>query len=243
MSSPNSVSGKAASFDTWQSIARIIDHTQLRPEATASQIIKLCDEAREFGFGAVMLNPCYVGLGHSRLQGSGVKVGTVIGFPLGATLASVKRFEAAEALKLGAVEIDMVQNIGALKSGNRDLVSSEVRALAELAHERGALLKVILEMGLLSEDEKVIACELSEKAGADFVKTSTGFLGGVATVPDVALMRRTVKIGVKASGGIRTAADAKAMIEAGAGRLGTSAGVNIIRELRNEATSGATGAY
>ncbi len=243
MSSPNSVSGKAASFDTWQSIAKIIDHTQLRPEATASQIVKLCDEAKEFNFGAVMLNPCYVELAHSRLQGSGVKVGTVIGFPLGATLASVKRFEAAEALKLGAVEIDMVQNIGALKSGNRDLVSTVIRALAELAHERGALLKVILEMGLLSEEEKVIACELSEKAGADFVKTSTGFLGGVATVADVALMRRTVKIGVKASGGIRTAADAKAMIEAGAGRLGTSAGVNIIRELRNESTSDAKSAY
>jgi deoxyribose-phosphate aldolase len=243
MSSPNSVSDAAASFDSWQSIAKIIDHTQLRPEATASQIIQLCDEAKEFGFGAVMLNPCYVELAHSRLQGSGVKVGTVIGFPLGATLASVKRFEAAEALKLGAVEIDMVQIIGALKSGNRELVSSEIRALAELAHGQGALLKVILEMGLLSEDEKVIACELSEKAGADFVKTSTGFLGGVATVADVALMRRTVKIGVKASGGIRTAADAKAMIEAGAGRLGTSAGVNIIRELRNESTSGATNAY
>ncbi len=243
MSSSNSGSGKAASFDSWQSVAKIIDHTQLRPAATASQIAKLCDEAKEFGFGAVMLNPCYVELAHSGLQGSGVKVGTVIGFPFGATLTSVKRFEAGEALKLGAAEIDMVQNIGALKSGNRDLVSSEIRALAELVHERGALLKVILEMGLLSEEEKVIACELSEKAGADFVKTSTGFLGGVATVADVALMRRTVKIGVKASGGIRTAADAKAMIEAGAGRLGTSAGVNIIRELRNESTSGAATAY
>jgi deoxyribose-phosphate aldolase len=242
MSSPNSISGAVSPVGSWQSVAKIIDHTQLRPEATASQIIKLCDEAKEFGFGAVMLNPCYVELAHSQLQGSGVKVGTVIGFPLGATLASVKRFEAAEALKLGAAEIDMVQNIGALKSGNRDLVSSEIRALAELAHEHGALLKVILEMGLLSEEEKAIACELSERAGADFVKTSTGFLGGVATVQDVALMRRTVKIGVKASGGIRTAADAKAMIEVGAGRLGTSAGVNIIRELRDESTSGATGA-
>lgn len=242
MSSPNSISDAAKLLESWQSVASIVDHTQLKPEATSAQIIQLCDEAKEFGFGAVMLNPCYVELAHSRLQGSGVKVGTVIGFPLGATLASVKRFETAEALKLGAVEIDMVQNIGALRSGNRELVSSEIRVLAELAHERRALLKVILEMGLLSEDEKVIACELSEKAGADFVKTSTGFLGGVATVADVALMRRTVKIGVKASGGIRTAADAKAMIEAGAGRLGTSAGVNIVRELRNEATSGATGA-
>jgi deoxyribose-phosphate aldolase len=243
MSSPNSASGAAKLLDSWQSVAKIIDHTQLRPEATANQIIQLCDEATEFGFGAVMLNPCYVELAHSRLQGSGVKVGAVIGFPLGATLASVKRFEAAEALKLGAAEIDMVQNIGALKSGNRELVSSEIRALTELAHGQGALLKVILEMGLLSEDEKVIVCELSEKAGADFVKTSTGFLAGVATVADVALMRRTVKIGVKASGGIRTAADARVMIEAGAGRLGTSAGVNIIRELRNESTSGAKSAY
>jgi deoxyribose-phosphate aldolase len=243
MSSPNSVSGRAKILESWQSLAKIIDHTQLKPEATSAQIVKLCDEAREFGFGAVVLNPCYVELAHSRLQGSGVKVGAVIGFPLGATLASVKRFEAGEALKLGAVEIDMVQNIGALKSGNRDLVSSEIRALAELAHERGALLKVILEMGLLSEDEKVIACELSERAGADFVKTSTGFLGGVATVGDVALMRRTVKIGVKASGGIRTAADAKAMIEAGAGRLGTSAGVNIVRELRGEAVGGPARGY
>jgi deoxyribose-phosphate aldolase len=243
MSSPNSVSGTAAPFGSWQSIAKIIDHTNLRPEATASQIIQLCAEAKEFGFGAVMLNPCYVELAHSHLQGNGVKVGTVIGFPLGATLTSVKRFEAAEALKLGAVEIDMVQNIGALKSGNRDLVLAEIRALAEIAHERGALLKVILETGLLSDEEKVIACELSERAGADFVKTSTGFLGGVATVHDVALMRRTVRIGVKASGGIRTASDAKAMIEAGAGRLGTSAGVSIIRELRNESAADTTNQY
>jgi deoxyribose-phosphate aldolase len=243
MSSPNSVSDAAKLLESWRSVAKIVDHTNLRPEATSAQIVKLCDEAKEFGFGAVMLNPCYVALAHSQLQGSGVKVGTVIGFPLGATLASVKRFEAAEALKLGAVEIDMVQNIGALKSGNRDLVLSEIRALAELAHERGALLKVILEMGLLTEEEKVIACELSERAGADFVKTSTGFLGGVATVQDVALMRRTVKIGVKASGGIRGANDAKALIEAGANRLGTSAGVNIVRELRNESAAGATSQY
>ncbi|HTW23311.1 MAG TPA: deoxyribose-phosphate aldolase [Candidatus Baltobacteraceae bacterium] len=227
----------------WRSVAKIVDHTQLKPEATSAQIIRLCEEAKEYGFGAVMLNPCYVELAHSRLEGTGVKVGTVIGFPLGATLASVKRFEAAEALRLGAAEIDMVQNIGALKSGNRELVSEEIRVLAELAHERGALLKVILEMGLLSEEEKAIACELSERAGADFVKTSTGFLGGGATVQDVTLMRRTVKIGVKASGGIRSAADAKAMIEAGAGRLGTSAGVNIVRELRGEAAGGSASAY
>jgi len=243
MSSPNSISSPAVLLKDWRSVAKIVDHTQLKPEATSAQIIRLCEEAKEYGFGAVMLNPCYVELAHSRLQGSGVKVGTVIGFPLGATLASVKRFEAAEALRLGAAEIDMVQNIGALKSGNRELVSEEIRVLAELAHERGALLKVILEMGLLSEEEKAIACELGERAGADFVKTSTGFLGGGATVQDVTLMRRTVKIGVKASGGIRSAADAKAMIEAGAGRLGTSAGVNIVRELRGEAAGGSASAY
>jgi deoxyribose-phosphate aldolase len=243
MSSPNSISSTVAPLGGWQSIAKIIDHTSLRPEATASQVIQLCAEATEYGFGAVMLNPCYVELAHAHLGGSGVKVGTVIGFPLGATLTSVKRFEAAEALQLGAVEIDMVQNIGALKSGNRDLVFSEIRALAELAHERAALLKVILETGLLSDEEKVIACLLSEKAGADFVKTSTGFLGGVATVEDVALLRRTVKIGVKASGGIRTAADAKAMVGAGASRLGTSASVNIIRELRKESATGAATQY
>ena len=243
MSSPNSISSPAVLLKDWRSVAKIVDHTQLKPEATSAQIIRLCEEAKEYGFGAVMLNPCYVELAHSRLEGTGVKVGTVIGFPLGATLASVKRFEAAEALRLGAAEIDMVQNIGALKSGNRELVSEEIRVLAELAHERGALLKVILEMGLLSEEEKAIACELSERAGADFVKTSTGFLGGGATVQDVTLMRQTVKIGVKASGGIRSAADAKAMIEAGAGRLGTSAGVNIVRELRGEAAGGSASAY
>jgi deoxyribose-phosphate aldolase len=243
MSSPNSASDTVKLFHSWQSVAKIIDHTNLRPEATAGQIVRLCDEAKEYRFGVVMLNPCYVELAHSQLQGRAIRVGTVIGFPLGATVTSAKRFEAAESLKLGAVEIDVVQNVGALKSGNRDLVFSEIRALTELAHERGALLKVILEMGLLTDEEKVIACELAEGAGADFVKTSTGFLGSVATREDVALMRRTVKIGVKASGGIRTASDAKAMIEAGAGRLGTSAGVNIVRELRNEAASGGTSHY
>jgi deoxyribose-phosphate aldolase len=144
-------------------------------------------------------------------------------------------FEAREALDLGAREIDMVMSIGALKAGEQEVVLSDIRAMAETVHAHGALLKVILETGLLTHEEKLLACALSEKAGADFVKTSTGFLGGVATVEDVALMRRAVKIGVKASGGIRTAGDAKAMIEAGANRLGTSSGVNIIRELRNEA--------
>lgn len=243
MSRPKSISEAAKLLESWQSVAQMIDHTQLRPEATSAQIVRLCEEAKQYGFGAVMVNPCYVELAHAHLAESGVKVAGVVGFPLGATITSVKRFEAAEVLKFGAAEIDMVQNIGALKSGNRDLVFSEIHALAELAHERGALLKVILEMGLLTKEEKVIACELSESAGADFVKTSTGFLGGGATIEDVALMRHTVRIGVKASGGIRTLADAKAMVEAGASRLGTSAGVNIIRELRNESLSGTASAY
>jgi deoxyribose-phosphate aldolase len=197
--------------------------------------VRLCEEAREFGLGAVMVNSCHVALATSNLQGSDVTVGAVVGFPLGAALTSVKVFEAAEAMKLGAREIDMVINIGALKAGDRELVLSDIRAVAEVVHAQKSLLKVILETGLLTDDEKLAACEISEKAGADFVKTSTGFLGGVATVEDVAFMRRAVTIGVKASGGIRTASDARKMIEAGANRLGTSSGVNIIREWRAEA--------
>jgi len=234
MSSRNSAVDSKVLAKSWQGVARIIDHTNLRPEATPSQIVRLCEEAREFGFGSVMINPCYVALACSQLRGSDVKVGAVVGFPLGATLTSVKVFETGEALKLGAREIDMVMNIGALKAGEREVVQSDIRAVADIVHSHGALLKVILETGLLTNDEKLVACELSEKAGADFVKTSTGFLGGVATVEDVALMRRAVKIGIKASGGIRSASDAKAMIEAGANRLGTSSGVKIVSELRNE---------
>jgi deoxyribose-phosphate aldolase len=219
---------------SWQNVAAIIDHTNLRPEATPRDIARVCDEAREVGFGAVMVNPCYIAVASVNLKNSGVRVGAVVGFPLGATLTSVKVFEAQEALKLGAGEIDMVLNIGALKAGNRELVLSDITSVADAVRERKALLKVILETGLLTNEEKLAACEISEKAGADFVKTSTGFLGGVATVEDVALMRGAVKIGVKASGGIRTVNDARSMIEAGANRLGTSNGVNIIRELRAE---------
>lgn len=232
MSSRNSAADTKSPIVGWQSVAAIIDHTNLRPEATPDQIVRLCEEAREFGFGAVMVNPCHVGLASSSLQNSGVKVGAVVGFPLGATLMSVKIFETKEALNLGAREIDMVVNIGALKAGDHAHVLSDIAGVAAVVRERKALLKVILETGLLTNEEKLAACEISEQAGADFVKTSTGFLGGVATVEDVALMRRAVKIGVKASGGIRTASDARAMIEAGASRLGTSSGVNIIRELR-----------
>ena len=235
MSSQNSAADKKTVIRSWHDLAKIIDHTNLRPEATANQIVRLCEEAREFGLGAVMVNSCHVALATSNLQGSDVTVGAVVGFPLGAALTSVKVFEAAEAMKLGAREIDMVINIGALKAGDRELVLSDIRAVAEVVHAQKSLLKVILETGLLTDDEKLAACEISEKAGADFVKTSTGFLGGVATVEDVAFMRRAVTIGVKASGGIRTASDDRKMIEAGANRLGTSSGVNIIREWRAEA--------
>jgi deoxyribose-phosphate aldolase len=234
MSSQNSAVDRKSVIRSWQDLAGIIDHTLLRPEATADQVVRLCEEAREFSFGYVMVNSCRVPLASAKLHGSAVKVGAVIGFPLGAMLTSVKVFEAVEAMKLGAREIDMVMNIGAMKSGDRDFVLSDIRAVAEAVHAQKSLLKVILEMGLLTQDEKLAACQISEKAGADFVKTSTGFLGGVATVEDVAFMRRAVTIGVKASGGIRTAADARKMIEAGANRLGTSAGVNIIREWRAE---------
>ncbi|HXW89153.1 MAG TPA: deoxyribose-phosphate aldolase [Terriglobales bacterium] len=217
--------------DDW---AKMIDHTNLRPEATEDQIIRLCREAREFGFAAVVVNPAYVALAGSRLAGSEVKVATVVGFPLGATLASVKQFEASQGLKLGAREIDMVLNIGALKWGQREFVQSEIRGVAGVTHEAGGLLKVILETALLTDEEKKLACELSVKGEADFVKTSTGFLGGGATVGDIRLLRQIVgpSIGVKASGGIRTAGDLKAMIEAGANRIGTSSGVRIIEELR-----------
>jgi deoxyribose-phosphate aldolase len=181
-----------------------------------------------------MINACHVALAAAQLRGSPVKVGAVVGFPLGATLTSVKVFEAEECLKLGAREIDMVMNIGALKAAERESFLNDVRGVAAVVHREGALLKVIFETSLLTQDDKLRACQWSEEAGADFVKTSTGFLGGVATVEDVALLRRAVKIGVKASGGIRTAADARAMIEAGADRLGTSSGVAIIRELRGD---------
>jgi len=234
MSSRNSAVDRKLLAQTWQRIANMIDHTNLRPEATPSDIVRLCEEAREFRFGAVMINACYVSLAREQLRDSPVKVGVVVGFPLGATHTSVKVFEAKQTLLLGAREIDMVMNIGWLKAGQKEQVVFDIRAVAEAVHAEGALLKVILETGLLTNDEKLLACEISEKAGADFVKTSTGFLGGVATVADVALMRRAVKIGVKASGGIRTAADARAMIEAGADRLGTSSGVKIVTELRSE---------
>ena len=214
-----------------EQLARYIDHTLLKPEASRDQILKLCREAVEHHFASVCVNPCWVRLCAEALRGSEVKVCTVIGFPLGATLSSVKAFEAEECIRQGAGEVDMVINIGALKSGDRQYVEDDIRAVVERAHALGALVKVIIETVLLTQEEKVLACRLSQAAGADFVKTSTGFAGGGATVEDVALMRQVVgdAMGVKAAGGIRTYADALRMIQAGANRLGTSAGVQIIQ--------------
>lgn len=213
-------------------LARMIDHTLLKPEATPAEIERLCAEAAEHGFATVCVNPLYVALAANLLHGTPVAVCTVAGFPLGATPTPVKRFEALQVLDDGAVEVDMVIPIGRLKAGQHDVVRDDIYALAQLCHEQGALLKVILENALLTDDEKVSACRLAVEAGADFVKTSTGFARSGATVADVALMRQTVgpEIGVKAAGGIRTYADALAMIEAGANRLGASASLKILEE-------------
>ncbi len=216
----------------WQAVAGAIDHTLLKPEAGREQITRLCEEAVNFNFAAVCVNPWWIGLAASMLRGTPVKVATTIGFPLGANHTTVKRFETEEAIRLGAQEVDMVMNIGALKSGDRQSVQNDIAAVAEVARAGGAILKVILEAPLLTLEEKILSCELALAAKADFVKTATGFFGG-ATVDDVSLMRGVVgnRAGVKASGGIRTAAAAQAMLEAGANRLGTSSGVAIVREL------------
>lgn len=215
-------------------LAKMIDHTLLKPEATEQQVLKLCAEAAENGFGAVCVNPCWVKTCVHALEGSSVDVAVVIGFPLGATTTAAKRAEATEALKNGAKELDMVLNIGQLKSGHLNAAMKDMQSLARLAHKHGALLKVILETCLLTDEEKVLACKLAVQAGTDFVKTSTGFSNGGATAEDVALMRETVgpKIGVKASGGIRTYEDALRMVKAGANRLGCSAGIQILKEAR-----------
>lgn len=211
-------------------LAKYIDHTLLRPDATAAEIDTMCDEAMEYGFASVCINPTWVKRSAERLRGSSVKVCTVIGFPLGATPPEIKAMEARRALRDGAREVDMVINIGALRSGDHDLVLKDIEKVVDAAHEGGAIAKVILETALLSDEEKVIASALARQAKADFVKTSTGFNGGGATVYDVALMRETVgpTMGVKASGGVRTLEDAEDMIAAGATRIGASAGVQIV---------------
>ncbi len=213
------------------SLAKMIDHTLLKPDATQDQVAQLCFEARKHGFASVCVNPTWVELCAKLLVGTPVKVCTVIGFPLGATSPEVKAFETQVALDHGATEIDMVINIGALKARDLDLVARDIRCVVQRAHPRGAIVKVIIEATLLNDQEKTIACMLSKEAGADFVKTSTGFASGGATVHDVALMRRVVgpEMGVKASGGVRTYEDATSMIHAGATRIGASAGVKIIQ--------------
>jgi deoxyribose-phosphate aldolase len=217
----------------WHFLASVIDHTLLNPEATRDQVTQLCEEALRYNFCTVMVNPDFLAHSKRLLHGSKVKAGTTIGFPLGATLTTVKLFEAAEALKLGADELDMAIHVGALKAGDRNLVEGEIRSLAALAHDGGAILKVIIETALLEDKEKILACALAMEAGADFVKTSTGFSSSGATASDVHLMRGVVgtKLGVKAAGGIRTLADVEQLLEAGANRIGTSAGVSIVREL------------
>ena len=217
------------------SLARYIDHTLLKPEATPAQIAQLCAEARDHTFAAVCINPVNVAQAAQLLQGTPVAVCTVVGFPLGATLPAVKAYETLHALNQGATEIDMVINIGALKAGQFDQVRQDITAVVQTCKSRPvpALVKVILEACLLTDDEKVRACQIAQAAGADFVKTSTGFSSGGATVADVALLRRTVGpgMGVKAAGGVRTRADADAMIAAGATRIGTSSGVKLMQGL------------
>jgi deoxyribose-phosphate aldolase len=226
-----------------KNLASYIDHTLLKPDATQEQIIKLCNEAKEYEFASVCVNPYWVSLCHEQLKASSVKVCTVIGFPLGANHTAVKVAETLQALEEGADEVDMVINIGALKSGKKLDVDADIRAVTEavkkITNNNQTLVKVILETCLLTDEEKVLACELSEKAGADFVKTSTGFSTGGATVDDVKLMKRTVgnRLEVKASGGVRDLKTVLAMIQAGATRIGTSSGVKIVTGEKSDINS------
>jgi deoxyribose-phosphate aldolase len=217
---------------TKKNVAGIIDHTLLKANATEEQIAKLCQEAKENGFASVCVNPGYVPEAAEALKGTDVKVCTVIGFPLGATSSEAKAAETADAIAKGATEVDMVVNVGRIKSGNWDYVRSDIAAVVNAARGR-ALTKVIIETCLLTDDEKIKVCEIAKEAGADFVKTSTGFSTGGATVSDIALMRKTVgpDMGVKASGGIHNTQEAIALIEAGASRIGASAGIAIISGL------------
>ncbi|WP_102345544.1 deoxyribose-phosphate aldolase [Bacillus sp. Marseille-P3661] len=210
-------------------IAKMIDHTALKPDTKKDQIEKLCDEAKEYQFASVCVNPTWVELAADRLSGTEVKVCTVIGFPLGTSTTSTKAFETKDAIEKGATEVDMVINIGALKDKDDKLVENDIRGVVKAASGK-ALVKVIIETSLLTEEEKVRACQLAVKAGADFVKTSTGFSSGGATVADIKLMRNTVgpEIGVKASGGVRDRQGAIEMIDAGATRIGASSGVAIV---------------
>jgi deoxyribose-phosphate aldolase len=220
--------GSAARVD--RSIASLIDHTILKPEATRADVVRVCREARQYGFASVCVNPYWTALVHSELAGSPVKVCAVVGFPLGATLTEAKVAETEAALRAGAQEIDMVINVGALRSGDHDVVKADIRQVVQTAHAACAIVKVILETALLDDGQKTIACTLAKSAGADFVKTSTGFGPSGATAHDVALMRAAVgpEMGIKAAGGIRTLQDLQAMTAAGATRIGASASVKIV---------------
>jgi deoxyribose-phosphate aldolase len=224
------------SLSNWQSLAAIIDHTLLKADANRKQVEKLCEEASRYRFACAMVNPVWAAEAVNLLSGTGVPVGVVIGFPLGASLASTLRQEAAALAHLGVRELDMVLPIGQLKSGNHQAVDRTIHAAAGVAHEHGAILKVILETCLLSVEEKLRAAEIAIHAGADFLKTSTGFSTGGATAADVALLRGVAgaRCGVKASGGIRTLTDVRTLLEAGANRIGASSSVSIVRELGAE---------
>jgi len=232
----DSVAFSRQTLSCWQSLASVIDHTLLKPEATREQVESLCDEAIRYRFACAMVNPIWVPTAVSVLNGTGVPVGVVIGFPLGASLVSTLRQEAAALTRLGARELDMVLPIGLLKSGSYHAVEHAIHAAASAAHHHGAILKVILETALLTVEEKIRGAEIAIQAGADFLKTSTGFSTAGATPADVALLRGIAggRCGVKAAGGIRTLADARDMLEAGANRIGASASVAIVRELGAE---------
>ena len=228
------------------SVSSMIDHTLLKPDASRSEIEKLCREAAEFHFATVCVNPAWVQTAAALLRGTGVGVCSVVGFPLGATTADVKNYETRRAIFDGATEIDMVINIGALKSGDLRTVERDIEAVVEPCHQCGAISKVIIEAALLSDQEKITACTLSKAAGADFVKTSTGFASGGATAADVALMRRVVgaDMGVKAAGGVRDLEGLRAMVAAGATRVGASAGVKIVQESKGQKpAAGASSGY
>ena len=217
-------------------LAAVLDHTLLKPDATRAQVIQLCHEAAEHRFACAMVNPAWVGVAAETLAGTGIPVGVVVGFPLGATLSASKRDETTRVVKLGAHDVDMVLNVGLLKSGDYEAVKHDIRGVVELAHGAGAIVKVILETCLLSFEEKMRASEIALAAGADFIKTSTGFSTGGATADDIALMRGVAgsRAGVKASGGIRSLVDATAMLHAGASRIGASASVRILSELAGQ---------
>jgi len=237
--------GLHASGGAAGSVASMIDHTLLKPDARRSEIEQLCREASEYRFVTVCVNPTWVALCAQLLRGTGVAVTSVVGFPLGATTPDVKHYETRRAIFDGAREIDMVINVGALKSGDLRLVERDIEAVTAPCREAGAVSKVIIEAALLTDDEKVTACTLAKAAGADYVKTSTGFGPGGATAADVALMRRVVgeQMGVKAAGGVRDLEGLKAMVAAGATRIGASAGVRIVQESRGQQTAAAAKGY